>query len=113
MSLGVSALQETLPIGETLRTGEVGLVLEVLWDGGSFGTVRSKLLGKQSLPWAAVVAEPGYSIELGGKDLLLFPDDQLLLLFGSVISMMFQSFSLYLIVFRVLPSTIMQTDQDE
>ena len=59
------------------------------------------------------MAEPGYSIELGGKDLLLFPDDQLLLLFGSVISMMFQSLSLYLIAFRVLPSTIMQTDQDE
>ena len=92
--------------------GEAGLVLEVLCDGRSLGTVRSKLLGKQSLPGAAVVAEPGYSTELGGKDLLFFLDGQLLLLFGSVISTMFQSFSLYLIVFSVLPSTVMQTDQD-
>ena len=58
------------------------------------------------------MAESGYSIELGGKDLLFFLDGQLLLLFGSVLSMMFQSLSLYLIVFSVLPSTVMQTDQD-
>ena len=58
------------------------------------------------------MAESGYSIELGGKDLLFFLDGQLLLLFGSVLSTMFQSLSLYLIVFSVLPSTVMQTDQD-
>ena len=32
------------------------------------------------------MAESGYSIELGGKDLLFFLDGQLLLLFGRIMS---------------------------
>lgn len=50
---------------------------------GVWGTLRSKLRGRQSLPWAAVVAEPDYSVEVCVKNLLFFLDDQLLPLLGS------------------------------
>ena len=46
MSLGVSALQETLPIGETLRTGEVGLVLEVFVRWREFWNSQVKVTWK-------------------------------------------------------------------
>ena len=84
---------------ELYEEGEVSLVLEASWDGGSLGSTEVKLLGQQSLPRAVVVAEPAYSMELCVKDLLFFLDDQFLPFFLFWYSMILQFISWDLIVF--------------